>query len=155
MKYGIMTKGEASMATALKVSRVQKKGQVTIPLEIREKLGVQEGDFVAFVVTSEGILISPQQVIPAKTLDEVESHREDKGLKFEEFFGFSQRIARQTIKEEKPIEIPRGKSIAEITFGAFAPGRSPEDFGELRRQFIEDVVQNTISEAQADQDQPL
>jgi len=155
MKHGIMTEGEANMATALKVSRVQKKGQVTIPLEIREKLGVQEGDFVAFVVTSEGILISPQQVVPAKTLDDVESRREDQGFKFEEFFGFSQQIASQPNKAEDPVAVPRGKSIAEITFGAFAPGRSPEDFGELRRQFIEDVVQNTISEAQADQDQPL
>lgn len=143
------------MATALKVSRVQKKGQVTIPLEIREKLGVQEGDFVAFVVTNEGILISLQEVVPVKTLDDVESRLEDKGGRFEEFFGFSQRIARQPIKEAPPVEVPLGKSIAEITFGAFAPGRSPEDFGELRRQFIEDVVQNTSSEAQADQDQPL
>ena len=143
------------MATALKVSKVQKKGQVTIPLEIREKLGVQEGDFVAFVVTSEGILISPQEVVPVKTLDGVESRLEDKGIRFEEFFGFSQRIARQPIKEENPVAVPLGKSIAEMTFGAFAPGRSPEDFGELRRQFIEDVVQNTISEAEADKDQPL
>src|SRR5215213_2966003 len=151
MKYGIMTNGEETMATELKVSRVQKKGQVTIPLAIREKLGVQEGDLVAFVETSAGVLISLQEVVPVKTLNEIESRLEDKGLRFEEFFGFSQRIARQPLKEEYTVDLPVGKGIAEMTFGAFASGRSPEDFGELRRQFIENVVQNTISEAQADE----
>jgi AbrB family looped-hinge helix DNA binding protein len=54
------------MPPALKVSRVQKKGQVTIPVEIRQKLGLAEGDLVAFIETKEGIVISPQTIVPAK-----------------------------------------------------------------------------------------
>ena len=54
------------MPSALKVSRVQKKGQVTIPVEIRQKLGLAEGDLVAFIETQEGVVISPQTIVPTK-----------------------------------------------------------------------------------------
>jgi AbrB family looped-hinge helix DNA binding protein len=47
-----------------KYSRVQKKGQVTIPLELRTKLGIEEGDMVTFTETSDGILISTGLVLP-------------------------------------------------------------------------------------------
>jgi AbrB family looped-hinge helix DNA binding protein len=43
--------------------RVQEKGQITIPLEIRRKLKLKKGDFVAFVETDEGVLIKPAQVL--------------------------------------------------------------------------------------------
>ena len=56
------------MPPSLKFSRVQKKGQVTIPLEIRQKLGLAEGDFVAFIETEHGVMLSPQLMIPATTL---------------------------------------------------------------------------------------
>jgi AbrB family looped-hinge helix DNA binding protein len=52
------------MSPSLKVSRVQKKGQVTIPAEIRQKLGLAEGDLVAFIETAEGVVISPQAIVP-------------------------------------------------------------------------------------------
>ena len=55
------------MSSALKVSRVQKKGQVTIPVEIRQKLGLAEGDLVAFIETEEGIVISPHTIVPVST----------------------------------------------------------------------------------------
>ncbi len=52
------------MPGALKVSRVQKKGQVTIPAEIRHKLGLDEGDLVAFIETEHGVMLSPQTIVP-------------------------------------------------------------------------------------------
>jgi len=45
---------------ALNLSVVQEKGQVTIPAEIRRKLGVKKGDLVAFIETEGGVLISPR-----------------------------------------------------------------------------------------------
>lgn len=58
------------MPASLKISRVQKKGQVTIPLEIRQKLGLAEGDLVAFVETEHGIMLSPQLIIAVSDLRE-------------------------------------------------------------------------------------
>jgi AbrB family looped-hinge helix DNA binding protein len=39
------------------MSRVTEKGQVTIPKEIRERLGIRPGDEVTFEETDEGYLI--------------------------------------------------------------------------------------------------
>jgi AbrB family looped-hinge helix DNA binding protein len=39
------------------MSRVTEKGQVTIPKEIRERLGIRPGDEVTFENTDEGYLI--------------------------------------------------------------------------------------------------
>jgi AbrB family looped-hinge helix DNA binding protein len=55
---------------ALKLSVVQEKGQVTIPAEIRKKLGLKKGDLVAFVETEQGVLLSPQEVIASEALDQ-------------------------------------------------------------------------------------
>jgi AbrB family looped-hinge helix DNA binding protein len=43
--------------------RIQEKGQVTIPQEIRKKLGLKQGDLVAVIETPEGVFITPQQVL--------------------------------------------------------------------------------------------
>lgn len=43
--------------------RVQAKGQVTIPKEIRDKLNVQPGDLVVFVETDEGVMVQPAAVM--------------------------------------------------------------------------------------------
>jgi AbrB family looped-hinge helix DNA binding protein len=54
-----------------KLVRVQEKGQVTIPTEIRKKLGLKRGDLVAVVEPPEGICITPQQVAANKALDSI------------------------------------------------------------------------------------
>lgn len=41
----------------LKNAKVSKKGQVTIPVEIRKLLGVQSGDFITFGVNNDGVII--------------------------------------------------------------------------------------------------
>ena len=45
-----------------KLVRMQEKGQVTIPQEIRKKLGLKRGDLVAVMETPDGVFITPQQV---------------------------------------------------------------------------------------------
>jgi AbrB family looped-hinge helix DNA binding protein len=43
--------------------RVQEKGQVTIPHQIRKKLNLKRGDLVVFVETDEGVIVKPASVI--------------------------------------------------------------------------------------------
>jgi AbrB family looped-hinge helix DNA binding protein len=64
------------MPPSQKLSRVQRKGQITIPVELRERLGIREGDFVSFVETSEGILLMPQKLIPADVVDRLDAIKE-------------------------------------------------------------------------------
>jgi AbrB family looped-hinge helix DNA binding protein len=47
-------------------STISSKGQITVPLEIRRRLGLKEGDRVEFVVEGELTIIRPAQ--PAKIL---------------------------------------------------------------------------------------
>jgi AbrB family looped-hinge helix DNA binding protein len=42
-------------------STISSKGQVTVPLEIRRRLGLKEGDRVEFVVEGEHTIIRPAQ----------------------------------------------------------------------------------------------
>ncbi len=64
------------MAATLKLSRVQRKGQVTIPVEFRERLGIEEGDFVAFTLTDAGLVITPQKIVTADTVEKM-AHARD------------------------------------------------------------------------------
>jgi antitoxin PrlF len=48
-------------------STITSKGQTTIPAEIRERLGLQAGDRIAFVEMEQGYLIVPRNR-PASTL---------------------------------------------------------------------------------------
>jgi antitoxin PrlF len=67
-------------------ARISSKGQTTIPVEIRERLGLQTGDKIAFVETENGVLIIPRNrpvdvlfgtladyAIPDTTIDQYES----------------------------------------------------------------------------------
>lgn len=41
-------------------SRITSKGQTTIPAEIRERLGLQTGDRIAFIEMEQGYLLIPR-----------------------------------------------------------------------------------------------
>lgn len=64
--------------------RVRGKGQVTIPADVRERLGIREGDLVAMLQTDEGILISPQAVVGAKLLSRIAEELKKSGVSLEE-----------------------------------------------------------------------
>jgi len=59
------------MAEQVKLATVQKRGQVTIPIELRRKFGIEEGGIVAVIETEEGILISPREVLAMGALDRI------------------------------------------------------------------------------------
>jgi AbrB family looped-hinge helix DNA binding protein len=63
-----------------KLVRIQEKGQVMIPQEIRKKLGLKRGDLVAVVETPDGVFITPQQVMAAKAFDTIGGILKEQGL---------------------------------------------------------------------------
>jgi antitoxin PrlF len=82
-----------------KLVRIQEKGQVTIPTEIRKKLGLKRGDLVAVMETPEGVFITPQQVLATKALDRIGDILKEQGLSLEELTA-SSRQARTDILQE-------------------------------------------------------
>jgi AbrB family looped-hinge helix DNA binding protein len=99
-----MTQGEDIMTAAPKLSKVQKKGQVTIPIEIRENLGIQEGDFVAFIQTEDGVLISPQSIVAMRSLDQIGQALKEQGITLEELIESGRDIRGKLIKEKYGLE---------------------------------------------------
>lgn len=71
-------------ASERKLVRVQEKGQVTLPSEVRERLGLKKGDLVAVLETEEGVLISPQEIVATKALDRIGEALKEKGISLEE-----------------------------------------------------------------------
>src|SRR5215217_3548179 len=56
------------MVSGPKLVRIQEKGQVTLPVEVRKQLGLKKGDLVAVTATPEGALITPQEIIATVTV---------------------------------------------------------------------------------------
>ena len=75
-----------------KLSKVQAKGQITIPVEIRQKLGLEKGDVVAFVETERGVLISPQEVVAMEALEQIGEALKEQGISLEEMIESSREI---------------------------------------------------------------
>lgn len=80
--------------------RVQEKGQVTIPKEIREKLDLKKGDLVTFVETEAGIVIQPAEIVISTALDEIGKALREEGLNLDELVERGRRIRGQLTGEK-------------------------------------------------------
>jgi AbrB family looped-hinge helix DNA binding protein len=83
------------------VTRVQEKGQVTIPSIIRQKLRLRKGDLVMFVMTDEGVLIKPAEVIVSDALDEIGKALKARGITLEQVISEGRQIREKLIEEER------------------------------------------------------
>lgn len=83
-----------------KLVRVQEKGQVTLPAEVRRSLNLKKGDLVAITQTEDGVLITPQEVLANKTLDKIGQILREQGLTLDDLIE-SGREERGKILEEK------------------------------------------------------
>ena len=62
----------------MELARVSSKGQITIPIEIRKKLNLKEGDKVLFVEKEGSIFILNASVVALK---EMQDNMKDKSVK--------------------------------------------------------------------------
>jgi len=63
--------------------RVQEKGQVTIPSDIRKKMRLKKGDLVTFVLRNNDVVIQPVKIAVQELLADLEQSLEQRGLKLE------------------------------------------------------------------------
>jgi AbrB family looped-hinge helix DNA binding protein len=57
MRSDCTTEVPVYLKKELAKSKISSKGQITLPIEIRERLGVKEGDSVKFVVDTDGYTV--------------------------------------------------------------------------------------------------
>ena len=84
----------------MKLATVQKRGQVTIPIEMRRKWGIEEGGLVAFIETEEGILISPREVLAMEALDRIGEALKEQGITLEEMIESGREIREEIYREK-------------------------------------------------------
>jgi len=89
-----------------KLVRMQEKGQVTIPTEIRKKLGLKRGDLVAVMETPEGVFITPQQVLAAKAFDQIGDILKEQGVSLDELIASGRDIRTDLLAETYGITHP-------------------------------------------------
>src|SRR6266849_288089 len=99
--YDSMTKEVFSMP-ALRLSVMQEKGQVTIPTDIRKRLGLKKGDRVSFIETEQGVLISPQEVVAIDALDKIGRILKENGLTLEDVMARGRESRGQIIAKKYP-----------------------------------------------------
>jgi AbrB family looped-hinge helix DNA binding protein len=87
-----------------KLVRIQEKGQVTIPTEIRKKLGLKQGDLVAVMETPEGVFITPQQVLAKMALDRIGDILTQQGLSLEEMLVSGRQVRTDLLQEAYGIQ---------------------------------------------------
>jgi AbrB family looped-hinge helix DNA binding protein len=80
--------------------RVQEKGQVTIPAQIRKKLKLKKGDLVIFEETEAGVVIRPAEVLVSQALAEIGMALQAKGVTLEEIIERGRELRGELIKGE-------------------------------------------------------
>ena len=95
-----------------KLVRIQEKGQVTIPTEIRKKLGLKRGDLVAVVETPDGVFITPQQVVATKAFDSIGDILKEKGVSLEKLIAQGRDIRSDLLEEAYDITEPHKERLS-------------------------------------------
>ncbi|MGH2442195.1 MAG: AbrB/MazE/SpoVT family DNA-binding domain-containing protein [Chloroflexota bacterium] len=90
-----------------KLVRIREGGQLTLPADVRRKLGMKKGDVVALTETNEGLLIAPQHVVAMKALDRVGELLREQDVDLDEMIESGREIRQELLKEEYGIEPER------------------------------------------------
>ncbi|MBW3633154.1 MAG: AbrB/MazE/SpoVT family DNA-binding domain-containing protein [Chloroflexi bacterium] len=88
------------MAVERKLVHIQEKGQVTLPADIRKRLGLKKGDLVAVDETPEGVLITPQGVLALRALDDIGKALKEQGLSLEDMIESGRQIREELYREQ-------------------------------------------------------
>jgi len=94
-----MSTTKPSTKIGTKYVRIQEKGQITLPVDLRRQLGLKKGDLVAVSATDDGLLLTPQEVIATKALDEMGAILREHGLTLEELIESGREIRGELARE--------------------------------------------------------
>jgi len=86
----------------MEIGKVMSKGQVTIPIGIRKKLNLKEGDKVVFIEKDGNIVIANSAMVALQNIqDAFEGEAERLGLKTEEDIVDLAKEVRKEVQAEK------------------------------------------------------
>jgi AbrB family looped-hinge helix DNA binding protein len=80
--------------------RVQEKGQITIPRNIRRQLKLKKGDLVTFVSTENGVVIKTLDLAANDLLEALSEMLLRRGIRLEEVLERSQQVSSDILRQE-------------------------------------------------------
>jgi AbrB family looped-hinge helix DNA binding protein len=80
-------------------TRIQEKGQVTIPTRLRKRLNLKKGDAVMFVETREGLLLKPAEIILTEALDDIGKALKAEGITLDQWIERGRDIRGKLLEE--------------------------------------------------------
>lgn len=86
---------------ARKYSRIQEKGQVTVPADIRRNMGLEKGDLVAFEERDDGVLITPF----TDDIEEMDTLLRPHGMTFQDLIDQMRDERVQVVKDANGIQL--------------------------------------------------
>lgn len=89
-----------------KLVRIQQRGQITLPAEIRRKVGLKPGDLVSIEDTAEGVIIKPQRGVPAEVVARNGQTLAEQGVSLDEL-----------LVPEQDARTPAGYPLRQYTMG--------------------------------------
>src|SRR5690554_5037662 len=85
MAFGAYNKSKNRRNNIMEISRISSKGQVTIPIDIRKRLNLKEGDKVIFVEEDDRVFIANASLVALKRMEKVmEGKAEKAGIRNED-----------------------------------------------------------------------
>ena len=84
-----------------KTIQVRKRGTITLPVIIREKYRLEEGDPITLLDMGEGVFLSPKRSLLPKLAQEIERLKEKHGISTEELIAG---VAEQRAKDGTDME---------------------------------------------------
>lgn len=81
-------------------TRVQQKGQITLPQEIREALGIKKGDFVAFELLDGAVMLKPAKLQHLEALNEIGKELLERGISLDELIESSRKTRKRLVKKK-------------------------------------------------------
>jgi AbrB family looped-hinge helix DNA binding protein len=100
----VVSQSPATPMSESKIVRVQDKGQVTLPAELRRRLGLKKGDLIAFVETEAGYLLSPKVAVAMKALDQMGDALREKGVSLDEWIESGRQVRGRLLKKHYGID---------------------------------------------------
>jgi bifunctional DNA-binding transcriptional regulator/antitoxin component of YhaV-PrlF toxin-antitoxin module len=79
---------------------IQKKGQLTIPIALRQKYDLEEGGVVELVEEENGFRIIPRLVLAEESLDKIGKILKKKGVSLNQMIGDGRKVRKNIFREK-------------------------------------------------------
>lgn len=96
------------MATRPRMVRVLANGEIPLPDDVRQRLGIQAGDVVSVLETADGIVLTSREVAVHRALDRMGGELREQNLSLEDLIGSGREERAELVHEQYGLDPDTG-----------------------------------------------